>query len=28
LTDAEMDKMIHSASTLKQILNDAFDALD
>lgn len=28
LTDAEMDKMTHSASTLKQILNDAFDALD
>lgn len=28
LTDAEMDKMIHSASTLKQILNDAFDELD
>ncbi|MCC4312729.1 L-lactate dehydrogenase [Carnobacterium maltaromaticum] len=28
LTDAEMDKMIHSASTLKQILSDAFDALD
>lgn len=28
LTDAEMDKMTHSATTLKQILNDAFDALD
>lgn len=28
LTDAEMDKMTHSASTLKQILNDAFDVLD
>lgn len=28
LTDAEMDKMTHSASTLKQILNDAFDALE
>ena len=27
LTDVEMDKMIHSASTLKQILNDDFDAL-
>lgn len=28
LTDAELEKMEHSASTLKQILTDAFDALE
>lgn len=28
LTDAAMDKMTHSASTLKRISNNIFDALD